>query len=71
MLCTLQDSVFLGISKELFYHNIKSPTGKEKWNSETISKLLLNEKLTVDVTEQKTYAEDYLNSKQVKKDKYI
>ncbi len=71
----LEGYSFSGISKELLCHNIKSPTGKEKWSSETISKLLSNEKLTGDVLGQKTYVEDYLSGKQVKnngeKDKYI
>lgn len=71
----LEGHSFSGISKELLRHNIKSPTGKAKWSSETISKLLSNEKLTGDVLGQKTYVEDYLSGKQIKnngeKDKYI
>lgn len=71
----LEGHSFSGISKELLRHNIKSPTGKAKRSSETISKLLSNEKLTGDVLGQKTYVEDYLSGKQVKnngeKDKYI
>lgn len=70
----LEGYSFSGISKELLRHNIKSPTGKDKWSSETISKLLSNEKLTGDVLGQKTYVEDYLSGKQIKnngeKDKY-
>ena len=55
-----------GISKELENAGIKSPTGKDKWSSETISKLLSNEKLTGDVIGQKTYVKNFLDGKQVK-----
>lgn len=55
-----------GISKQLEGAKIKSPTGKDKWSSETISKLLSNEKLTGDVIGQKTYVKNFLGGKQVK-----
>ncbi len=55
-----------GISKQLECAKIKSPTGKEKWSSETISKLLSNEKLTGEVIGQKTYVKNFLDGKQVK-----
>ncbi len=54
------------ISKELENAGIKSPTGKDKWSSETISKLISNEKLTGEVIGQKTYVENFLDGKQVK-----
>lgn len=54
------------ISKELSKQNIKSPTGKEKWSSETISKLLSNEKLTGSVIGQKTFVKDFHTGIQVK-----
>ena len=55
-----------GISKELESAKIKSPTGKDKWSSEAISKLLSNEKLTGEVLGQKTYVKNFLDGKQVK-----
>lgn len=55
-----------GISKQLECAKIKSPTGKEKWSSETISKLLSNEKLTGEVIGQKTYVKNFLDGKQIK-----
>ncbi len=42
------------ISDELYQLNIKSPTGKEKWNREAIDKLLSNEKYIGVVVLQKT-----------------
>lgn len=56
----------LAISKELSKQNVKSPTGKEKWSSATISKLLSNEKLTGSVIGQKTYVKDFHTGIQVK-----
>ena len=55
-----------GIAKELYRCKIPSPTGKEKWSSETISKLLSNEKLSGDVLGQKTFVENFLDRRQVK-----
>lgn len=43
-----------------------SPTGKERWSRETISKLLRNEKYTGDVLLQKTIVKDVLTGKQFK-----
>ena len=57
-----------GISKELESAKIKSPTGKARWSSETISKLLSNEKLTGEVRGQKTYVKNFLDGKQVNND---
>jgi DNA invertase Pin-like site-specific DNA recombinase len=59
---------FSGISKLLYECNIKSPSGKDKWSSETISKLLSNEKLSGDVIVQKTFVENYLDGRQIKND---
>ena len=42
------------ISDALFLMDIPSPTGKEIWSKETISKILSNEKYTGDVTLGKT-----------------
>ena len=54
------------ISDWLSEHNIPSPTGRERWSRETISKLLRNEKYTGDVLLQKTFVKDLFSGKQVK-----
>ena len=45
------------ISDELYRLNIKSPTGKDKWNREAIDKILSNEKYIGAVILQKTISE--------------
>lgn len=42
-----------------------SPTGKERWSRETISKLLRNEKYIGEVLLQKTFVKDVLTGKQL------
>ena len=54
------------ISDWLYDRKILSPTGKERWSRETISKLLRNEKYTGDVLLQKTFVNDVLTGKQFK-----
>lgn len=54
------------ISDALFLMDIPSPTGKEIWSKETISKILSNEKYTGRVTLQKIFVENYLEHKQIK-----
>ena len=54
------------ISDWLFEYKIPSPSGRERWSRETISKLLKNEKYTGDVLLQKTFVKDILEGKQVK-----
>jgi len=54
------------ISDWLYDRKIPSPTGRERWSRETISKLLKNEKYTGDVLLQKTFVKDILEGKQVK-----
>lgn len=54
------------ISDWLYDRNIHSPTGKERWSRETISKLLRNEKYTGDVLLQKTFVKNVLTGKQFK-----
>ena len=56
------------ISELLFSQGILSPSGKAKWGSETINKLLHNEKYTGNVILQKTYVPDFLNGKQRRND---
>ena len=63
------------ISDWLYSERIPSPTGKERWSRETISKLLKNEKYTGDVILQKTFVSDVFSGKQSRntwqKDGYI
>ena len=63
------------ISDWLHESRIPSPTGKERWSRETISKLLKNEKYVGDVMLQKTFVKDLFSGKQVKNtgelDKYL
>lgn len=54
------------ISAWLYENKILSPTGKERWSRETISKLLKNEKYVGDVLLQKTFVEDLLSGKRLK-----
>lgn len=54
------------ISDWLYESKVLSPTGKERWSRETISKLLRNEKYTGDVLLQKTLVKDVLTGKQFK-----
>ena len=54
------------ISDWLHDKRVPSPTGKERWSRETISKLLRNEKYTGDVLLQKTFVKDVLTGKQFK-----
>ena len=55
-----------GISNWLYKNKISSPTGKDRWSRETISKLLRNEKYVGDVMLQKTFVQDLFLGKQVK-----
>lgn len=54
------------ISTWLHENKILSPTGRERWSRETISKLLKNEKYVGDVMLQKTFVKDLLSGKQLK-----
>lgn len=54
------------ISAWLQENKILSPTGKEWWSRETISKLLKNEKYVGDVMLQKTFVQDLLSGKRLK-----
>ena len=54
------------ISAWLYENKNLSPTGKERWSRETISKLLKNEKYIGDVMLQKTFVKDLISGKQLK-----
>lgn len=57
----------LGAISDWLYENKKqSPTGKEHWSRETISKLLRKEKYTGDVLLQKKFVKNVLTGKQFK-----
>lgn len=61
------DGCSLGsISDWLHENKILSPTGKDRWSRETVSKLLKNEKYTGDVMLQKTFVKDLFSGKQIK-----
>lgn len=53
------------ISDALFLMDIPSPTGKEIWSKETISKILSNEKYTGDVTLGKTQVKNGVQIKTI------
>lgn len=55
-----------GISKKLRSRGITSPTGKEKWTSCAIDKILSNEKYIGDVTLQKTFRKNVFTDKQTR-----
>ena len=59
------------ISDALVYMGIVSPTGKETWSREAISKLLANEKYTGDVILGKTHVVDGIQVKSHDADKQI
>lgn len=59
-----QGKGFGAISNWLYERKILSPTGKDRWSRETLSKLLKNEKYTGDVLLQKTFVKDVLTGKQ-------
>ena len=56
------------IKEYLEMNNIKTATGKEKWHTDTIDKMLSNEKYMGDSMLQKTCSVDFLSKKRVKND---
>ena len=54
------------ISVELQKRGVKSPRGKDNWGTETLNKLLANEKYIGYVLLQKTFVEDFLKGRQNK-----
>jgi len=51
------------IASELTKREIKTPTGKNKWNMSTVQSVLTNEKYKGDALLQKTYTTDFLTKK--------
>lgn len=54
------------IARTLTERGIKSPGGKDKWNTSAIRSILQNEKYKGDARLQKTYTVDYLTKKKAK-----
>lgn len=54
------------IKKHLESHGIKTVTGKSKWSTSTIDRMLSNEKYAGQVLMQKTYTPDFLTGKKEK-----
>ncbi|WP_347491239.1 recombinase family protein [Desulfoscipio sp. XC116] len=54
------------IAKELKTLAIPSPNGKETWSSQTLNRILSNEKYAGNVLLQKSYIKDYISGKQIK-----
>lgn len=52
------------ISDWLYENGILSPTGKERWSRETLSKMLRNDKYVGDVMLQKTFVDNLFEGKQ-------
>lgn len=64
----LEGASLIEIARGLMADNILTSAGKEKWRSETIKKILQNEKYIGDALLQKTYTVDFLTKKRVKND---
>ncbi|ACV62390.1 Resolvase domain protein [Desulfofarcimen acetoxidans DSM 771] len=62
----LEGSSSIQIAKILESEGVLTVTGKSKWCSTVIDKMLLNEKYMGDVLQQKTYTIDFLTKKRVK-----
>jgi Site-specific recombinases, DNA invertase Pin homologs len=54
-----------GIKKHLEQEGIKTVTGKDKWYTSTLDKMLSNEKYMGDALLQKTYTTDFINKTRV------
>ena len=64
----LEGSSLVQITRALEEDKIKTVTGKDKWNTSVISRMLVNEKYMGDALLQKTYTVDFLTKKRVKND---
>ncbi|OLS01938.1 recombinase family protein [Tissierella creatinophila] len=64
----LEGSSLVQITRSLEEDKIKTVTGKDKWNTSVISRMLVNEKYMGDALLQKTYTVDFLTKKRVKND---
>ena len=59
------------IARSLEADNIKTVTGLDKWNPQTINNMLVQEKYCGDACMQKTCTLDFLTKKKVKNDGYV
>lgn len=64
----LEGSSVLEITRALEAYKIKTVTGKDKWNTSVITRMLVNEKYMGDALLQKTYTVGFLTKKRVKND---
>lgn len=64
----LEGSSLVQITRSLEADKIKTVTGKDKWNTSVVSRMLVNEKYMGDALLQKTYTIDFLTKKRVKND---
>ncbi|NLC04002.1 MAG: recombinase family protein, partial [Tissierellia bacterium] len=64
----LEGSSLVQITRSLEEDKIKTVTGKDRWNTSVISRMLVNEKYMGDALLQKTYTVDFLTKKRVKND---
>jgi hypothetical protein len=62
----LEGESITNITKKLEENGIRTVTGKQKWSTSVIDKMLSNEKYMGDSLLQKTYTVDYLTKKRVK-----
>ncbi|EGD45816.1 Resolvase domain [Ruminiclostridium papyrosolvens DSM 2782] len=62
----LEGESIINIKKKLEEEGITTVTGREKWSTSVIDKMLSNEKYMGDALLQKTYTVDYLTKKRVK-----
>ena len=54
------------IAKHLEQNGVKTVTGKDKWSTSTIDRILSNEKYIGCLVAQKSYTDNFLNGKQIK-----
>lgn len=67
----IQEKSVSTITKELNAKQYPTPGNSKKWNTDMVSRIILNEKYAGDVRMQKTYVSDYLEHKSVKNNKGV
>lgn len=67
----LEGKSLAGIGRDLEKEGILTAAGKPKWRSETIKKILMNEKYIGDALLQKTFTVDFLTKKRVKNEGHV
>jgi len=56
------------IAKYMEQSGVKTVTGKDKWSTSTIERMLSNEKYAGCLITQKSYTDNFLSGKQIKND---